>query len=92
MKLKAVHTYQYVRFQNKNENFLSAGNSSMPDLKLELLTVGGVGLVRATTAKDSIIIFPTNIAYAIEETSENKTEKVATRGKLLDNDPSSPRK
>lgn len=69
MKLKSCATYQYVRFQNKNENWLQK-SPTMPDLELELVTVGNTAVIKATTSKDSILIFPTNISYAVQDTSE----------------------
>lgn len=88
MKLKAIHCYQYVRFQNKNENFLTA-KVGMEDLELELLPEG---VVSVKTAADHILIFPTNIAYCVPFNEQNKAKKIETRGSLLENDPSSPKK
>lgn len=92
MKLKAIHTYQYVRFQGKNENFLSPGtaekpNMTMPDLELEILKSG---VVSVKTAKDHILIFPTNIAYCVPLTPETANKDTSNRGQIVDSNPSSP--
>lgn len=81
MKLKAMHTYQYVRFQNNNENFLSADKATMKDLQLELLPSG---IVTVKSGKDSIIVFPTNIAYAIPLNEETAAKVEKGRGALRD--------
>lgn len=89
MKLKAIHTYQYVKFGGKNENFLSA-KIGMEDLELEYLpSVNGVSV---KTAKDHVIVFTTNIAYAVPMTEETAKRDVSKRGQIVDNVPSSPRK
>lgn len=91
MKLKAIHCYQYVRFQGKNENYLTPSiQNGMPDLELEWLLKEGV--VSVKTAKDHILVFPTNIAYCVPLTEETKTRDVSSRGKLTDIDPGTPRK
>lgn len=83
MKLKAAHCYQPVRFQNKNENFLTA-KIGMEDLQLELLESG---VVSVKTAKDHILVFPTNIAYCVPLTEETKAKKFENRADILDNSP-----
>jgi hypothetical protein len=91
MKLKAVHTYQYARFQNKNENFFTA-KADMPDLEMELQAVGSTAVISIKSSKDHILLFPTNVAYAIPLTDETAKRPLANRGSLKDNEPSAPRK
>lgn len=88
MKIKALHTYQYVRFQNKNENFMTA-KLGMEDLQMELLDNG---LVSIKTATDHILVGMTNIAYLVPLTPETSKKDMTNRGKLADITPSSPRK
>lgn len=89
MKLKAMHTYQYVRFQNKNENFLCADKNDMADLELELLPEG---IVRVRSSKDEILVFPTNIAYCVPLTESTKKCDMRSRGDIAENTPSSPKR
>lgn len=79
MKLKAIQTYQYARFQGKNENFFCADKPDMKDLELEYL---GEGQVSVKTAKDHIIIYTTNISYAVPLTAATKAKKMVTNGTL----------
>jgi hypothetical protein len=88
MKLKAVHCYQYVRFQNKNENFLTA-KEGMQDIDIELLSSG---VVSVKSAKDHIVIWPTNIAYGIPLSKDNEPVKLPNRGALLENEPGGSKK
>jgi len=90
MKLKSAAFYQYVKFQGKNENFLVA-RDSMPDLELELVPVGNTAIISVKTAKDHILVFPTNVAYCVPMTEETKSRK-EFRGRIADNDPAAPRK
>ncbi len=84
VKIKALHAYQYVRFQGKSENFLSAEVKGMEGLELELLDGG---IVSVKSPKDHILIFSTNIAYLVPSTGSS-----TLRGKITDVTPSSPRK
>lgn len=89
MRLKAIHCYQYVRFQNSNINFVSADVKGMEDTEITLLDKG---VVEIKSAKDHIIVWPTNIAYGIPMNEVTKVKKVENRGALKNNDPSTPKK
>ena len=85
MKLKAVHCYQYVTFQKKNENFLTA-KDGMKDLELELIG----NLVSVKSGSDHILVGLTNIAYMIPMTPETVKKDLGKRGNIGDMTPSSP--
>ena len=73
MKLKTVHTYQSVRFNKRDETHFTAEKPTMDGLEIEYdpklmvikLEIPGV---------DSVIIFSTNVAYAVVA-EEIKTAK-----------------
>ncbi len=88
MKLKAIHCYQYVRFQGKNENWVTA-KADMLDLELELMPGG---IVSVKTAKDHILVCLTNIAYMIPMTPETAKKDLGKRGEIGDLTASSPKK
>lgn len=89
MQLKSIHTYQYVRFQGANENFISVDNPKFKGAQISLLTTSGV--VDIKSDKDHILVFPTNIAYCVPLTSET-VAKNESRGQLLDVNPGMQRK
>ncbi len=89
MKLKAIATYQYVRFHGANHNFIAMNDVRFPGLKIELLKEGAI---RVKSDKDCILVFPTNVAYAIELTKDNEKGDTPSRGALLDVDPADNRK
>lgn len=88
MKLKAIHCYNYVRFQSKNHNFLSA-RDDMQDLELELMNGN---IVSVKTKNDHILVGMTNIAYMIPLTPETAKKDLGKRGNLGDMIPGSPAK
>lgn len=88
MKLKAIHCYQYIKFQGKNENFLTA-RKGFEDLELETTSEG---LVSVKSGKDHVLVSWTNIAYAVPLTVETAKRDMSTRGQMADISPSSPKK
>lgn len=87
MKLKSVQTYQAVKFQGSNGHFFSK-NDKAPDIDLNLHKDGYVTI---KSAKDSIIVFTSNIAYVVAADSVGPaTEK--ERGRLVDIDHTAPPK
>ncbi len=88
MKVKAAHFYQYVRFQNKNENFVTK-KPGMEDVELTLLEGN---ILEIKSGKDHILVFNTNIAYLIPEDEGNKGKKLENRGNIDSAVPSTPRK
>ncbi len=88
MKLKALHTYQYIRFQNKSENFLSA-RPGMEDLELELFNGN---LVSVKTGKDHVLVSLANIAYMIPLTPDTVKKDLGKRGQIAEVVPSGPSK
>ncbi len=87
MKFKAIYCYQYVRFQGKNENFISADDTAKwPGLTIELRE----GILHVKSDKDYICVFPTNVAYSYPLV---KGAKQAISGApLADSDPRAPSK
>lgn len=86
IKLKAIHTYQYVVFAGKNHQFMT-DNLQLGLAGLELTYMPELLAVRVKNAKDDIMVFCTNIAYARPITEENAQVTEAPRGKLKDIDP-----
>ena len=82
MKLKAIQTYQSVKFQGKQDNFFSAGVSSMPDVKISYQE----GYVRIESAKDCIVVFTANVAYAVPADAEQAPAEQQKRGRMTDID------
>jgi hypothetical protein len=83
IKLKAIHTYQYVVFQNKNHQFFTESKElGLQGLELEYYPE--MNAVKVKTEKDEIIVFCTNIAYArpIEAVGSE-----LNRGKIKDRNP-----
>lgn len=64
MKLKTLKTYQSVRFNMKDETHFDARIPRFEGIEMEYDPSNAVCYVRIA-GKDSIIIFPTNIAYAV---------------------------
>lgn len=86
IKLKAIHTYQYVVFSGKNHQFLT-DNLQLGLGGLELTYMPDLLAVRVKNAKDDILVFCTNIAYARPMTEENAKVVESPRAKLKDIDP-----
>jgi hypothetical protein len=86
VKLKSVHTYQYVVFQQRNYQFFTESKElGLKDLQLDYYPA--IGAVRIKTDKDEIFVFTTNIAYARPMTEETAKVSDLGRAKLKDIDP-----
>lgn len=74
MKLAVVHTYQSVRFNKRDETHFTAEKPNMTGLQMEYdekllvvkITIPG---------QDSVLVFPTNIAYAQVSKAESVVPK-----------------
>lgn len=86
VKLKAIHTYQYVVFAGKNHQFMT-DNLQLGLVGLELTYLPELMAVRVKNTKDDILVFCTNIAYARPMTEENAKVTETPRAKLKDIDP-----
>lgn len=81
MKLKAIHTYQCVKFNGKNYNYMTNSRDlGLEGIELEFLV--NIGAVRVKGPKDDILVFTTNIAYAIPDDTTISNEMLMNRGKL----------
>jgi hypothetical protein len=90
MKLKALHCYQYVRFQNRNENYLSIDNAAkFPGLCIEVLKSG---VIRIKSDLDEIVVWPNNVAYGVELNETTEKRDTSNRGQIVDSVPSAPAK
>lgn len=84
VKLKAIHTYQYVVFQQKNfQFFVESKELGLKDLSLEYFPA--INAVRVKSDKDDIFVFTTNIAYARPADASGVDELL--RGKIKDRNP-----
>jgi hypothetical protein len=83
MKLKSIHTYQYVVFQQKNQTFFTE-SKELGLNGLELEYIPDMNAVKVKTAKDEIIVFCTNIAYARPMDAEGND---LIRAKIKDKNP-----
>jgi hypothetical protein len=88
MKLKAIQTYQSVKFQGKQDNFFSAAIPAMAGLTMTYKD----GMVRLETAKDCVVIFTANIAYAVPADAEQAPAELQKRGTMRDVDHNRPPK
>lgn len=82
MKLKAMQTYQSVKFQGKQDNFFSPAIAAMADLEMTYHD----GYITLKTAKDCIVVFTANIAYAVPASATHAPNDLQRRGKLADID------
>lgn len=82
MKLKALQTYQSVKFQGKQDNFFSPAIGAMSDLDMTYKD----GAVILTTAKDCIVVFTANIAYAVPAEATQAPSDQQKRGRMTDID------
>ncbi len=72
MELKAIHTYQAVFFNKSNRNFISAEMTGLSSVKMKLQKENNI--VEVTMGDETIIIFPTNIAYAVPAAAKQSTK------------------
>lgn len=84
--LKSIHTYQYVVFQAKNSNFFTE-SKELGMLGLTLEYFPAIGAVLAKTAKDEVLVFCTNIAYARPLNADTAKANDLNRGKIIDKNP-----
>jgi hypothetical protein len=68
MKLKTLKTYQSVRFNTKDETHFDSRIPRFEGIEMEYDVSNAVVYVKLA-GKDSVIIFPTNIAYAVIDDS-----------------------
>ena len=64
MKLKTLKTYQSVRFNQKDETHFDLRIPRFEGVEMEFVPTGGYIKV-SQPGKDSIVIFSTNVAYAV---------------------------
>ncbi len=64
MKLKTLKTYQSVRFNTKDETHFDGRIPRFEGIDMEFSPQGGYVQI-SIPGKDSIIVFSTNIAYAV---------------------------
>lgn len=91
MKLRAVKVYQYVVFNKKNHTFFTteaetAKSLGMKGCTLEYLPAVNAVRIRAE-GQDDILVFTTNIAYAIPDDATTDAKMDVSRAKIKNNDP-----
>lgn len=64
MKLKTIKTYQSVRFNQKDETHFDPRIPRFEGIDMQFSPTGGYVTV-SQPGKESIIVFSTNIAYAV---------------------------
>lgn len=82
MKLKAIQTYQSVKFQGKQDNFFSPAIPSMADLQITY----SEGVLTLKTAKDCIVVFTANVAYGVPADADQASNDPQKRGRMIDID------
>lgn len=80
MKLKAIQTYQSVKFQGKQDNFFSAAILAMKGLEITYKD----GMIRLETEKDCVIVFTANVAYAVPADADQAPDELQKRGTMRD--------
>lgn len=79
MKLKTLKTYQSVRFNMKDETHFDPRIPRFEGIEMQFNQDGGYVQV-SIPGKDSIIIFSTNIAYAVVADEPVVVKKVSSKG------------
>lgn len=87
MKLKAIHVYQTVLFNRKNVNFFS-DNTSLGLGGLDIEYLPGMQAIRVKSDKDDVLIFCTNVAYAVPMDAKNVDDIIKNRGNIKNVDTS----
>lgn len=64
MKLKTLKTYQSVRFNQKDETHFDGRIPRFEGIQMEFSPIGGYVQI-SQPGKESIVVFSTNIAYAV---------------------------
>lgn len=89
MKLRSVKTYQYVVYGQKNHTFFTNGPAAkslgMENVDIEYLPK--MQAIRIKGEKDDILVFVTNVAYAIPADSTVAAEADANKAPLKNIDP-----
>lgn len=73
MQLKTVHTYQTVRFNKRDETHFDAGKDNMRGIIMTFDKKHGVVHIEMPGA-DKVLVFPTNISYAVLAEASNEQE------------------
>lgn len=76
MQLKTVHTYQSVRFNKRDETHFDAAKPIMAGMVMELHPAGYVVI---TLGQEQVLVFATNVAYAVPATPEVATKASAKK-------------
>lgn len=76
MKLKTLKTYQSVRFNTKDETHFDLRIPRFAGVEMEFDSKGGYVQI-TLPGKDSIIVFSTNIAYAVLDDEPAAIKKVS---------------
>jgi hypothetical protein len=79
MKLKTIKTYQSVRFNQKDETHFDSRIPRFEGLILTFNEEAGYVLV-SQPGKESVIVFSTNIAYAVIADEPVQSVKKASKG------------
>jgi hypothetical protein len=74
MKLTTMHTYQSVRFNKKDETHFDCRKPNMEGLQMEYVVDGGYARI-FIPGVDEVIVFPTNISYAVVDKESDKKKK-----------------
>lgn len=82
MKIKAIATYQSVKFNGKQELYFTKAKPGMANVELEYDTKGNY--VRVKSDKDDILVFATNIAFAVVDSDITKSADLTSEPKLRD--------
>lgn len=90
MKLRSVKVYQYVVFNQKNHTFFTNGPAAkslgMENVDIEYLPKINAVRIKAP-GKDDILVFTTNIAYAIPMDAITDATADVNRAQIKENDP-----
>lgn len=86
MKLRALMTYQYVQFKGQNRNFLSDKVAGLEGMKMHVLPELP-SAIEVELGEEVIIIFSTNIAYAVPLDKRTEKMQVKAAPKLTDTKP-----
>lgn len=82
MKIKAVATYQSVKFNGKQELYFTKAKPGMSEIELEYDPKGNY--VRISSPQDDILVFATNIAFAVVDSEVTKAKDITAEPKLRD--------
>lgn len=77
MKLRSIKVYQSVQFRRKEELFFSGEKQGMKGIGLEIEYDAKGGFARIKCDDDEILVFSTNIAYAVPWDAKTSTDLAA---------------